>query len=273
MPLIQILSDKQRMAYQRPSRLSATQRKSFFRLPAALQIKTSSFDSISNKIGFRLMFGYFLIDKRFYPTSHYTSKDIKYLCNLYGMLSIAFDHEDYNYSTYRRHRLIILDHFLFESYVASGHDLLISNAIKDQIYSWEEYGHILGFIKEWLEWRHVEAPSYYRLQYIITKSVRKRDTLVKSGFRKLLSPDQRTALQQLEQKGEGENGEYKLTTIHQLNPSHAPKHIRSNIEKLHFIQAIYLDISPLLNHLNLNSKAIRHIGQTVSQDDSYNILR
>jgi hypothetical protein len=75
MPLIQILSEKKQAAYENVPIFTGDERKHFLFLPASLQIKVNSFPSPTSKVGFRLMFGYFLATDQFYLTELFNQKD------------------------------------------------------------------------------------------------------------------------------------------------------------------------------------------------------
>ncbi|BDS15680.1 Tn3 family transposase [Aureispira anguillae] len=274
MPLIKILSDKKRTEYEQVPSFNAEQRKHFFNLPASLKNKVYNFSSISNKVGFRLMFGYFLATKRFYSIDQFCPKDIKYLCNQYGAMPFAFDLESYKSSTYSRHRQLILDHFCFNAYQPKIHNSLISSVIKEQIYSWEVPYLIVRFIVDWLEWRKIECPSYYSLQIILTQSIRNRNRAIRQKFGHLLKEEHRQALDQLSTKIE-RNGweEYTLTTLQKLNPSDSPNQIKANTIKLELIQSIFKTIEPILQALNINDNAVRHFGEIVQRSESSHIFR
>jgi hypothetical protein len=146
MPLIRILSDKKREEYEQPPVFSAQERKHFFRLPASLQVKVSAFSSFTNQMGFKLMFGYFLAKKRFYPTTFFRQKDIRFLCGQQGAMPFAFDREGYKSSTYSRHRVMILEYFSFHAYQPKIHNPLVLDTIREQIYSWEDNELIVNYI-------------------------------------------------------------------------------------------------------------------------------
>ena len=274
MPLIQILSDKHRAEYEQIPSFNAQQRKHFFSLPASLKIKVQSFPSISNKVGFRLMFGYFLATKTIYSPEQFDMKDIRYLCNQYGVMPFVFDSQQYKSSTYTRHKQIILKHFAFQSFQPKIHNPLLKDAIREQIYSWEEPKLIISFILDWLEWRRIERPSYYNLQVVITEAIRERDRRIRQKFGRLLTPAHKLALDKLTEKISGNaKDEYLLTTLHKLNTSDSPTQIRKNIGKLEIIQEIYEKIQPVLDQLNLSANAIRHFGEIVQQTETSHVLR
>ncbi len=274
MPLIQVLSDKKRAVYQKVPTFNAKERKYFLELPASLKLKVHAFPNTSNKVGFRLMFGYFLATKKFYPPEEFHPKDIRYLCNQYGLMPFGFDLDSYKSSTYSRHRQIILEHFAFQAYQPKIHRHLIRDAIEEQIYSWEAPNLIVQFILDWLEWRRIERPTYYNLQLILTQSIRNRNRVVKQKFGKLLKSDHKQALEQLIVKEVGGGREeYVLSTLHKLSPSDSPTQIRANIAKLETIQHIFEQINPLIEQLSLNDNAIRHFGELVQNTESSHIIR
>ena len=143
---------------------------------------------------------------------------------------IAFDIENYTGSTYKRHRQLILDHFAFQSYQPRTHNLLVKDSIKEQVYSWEDPIFIMNYILEWLEFRHIECPTYYNIQLILTESIRQRNKKVKEKFNQLLNSEQMTALDKLMEKQTDQGKqEYVLTVLHKLSPSDSPNQIKSNI--------------------------------------------
>jgi len=276
MPLIQVLSDKKQIEYEHPPIFTAKERKHFFRLPVSLQEKVHSFPVIANKVGFRLMFGYFLATKKFYQAKDFRHKDIQFLCKQYGVLLFGFDSDSYKNkrSTYKRHREIILAHFTFQPYQSKIHNPLILDAIKEQIYSWEEYPLIIKYLLDWLEWRRIEKPSYYTLQVVITQSVRNRNKQINEQLKSLLQDHHKETLDQLLTKSEDSGkDEYVLTTLQNLDPSDSPTKIKFNIEKLENIKSIFKTIQPLLLELKLNNNAIQHLGEIVLHSKSWHLAR
>lgn len=274
MPLNQILSEQKRIAYERPPIFTAKERKYFLSLPVSLKSRVYAFSILSNRVGFRLMFGYFLATKQFYPPEAFYEKDIQYLYKQYAMLPFAFDATAYKSSTYTRHRQFILEHFAFEAFQPKMHNSLVLQTIHEQIYSWESPQHIFTYILEWLEWRRIELPTYYNLQRIITEANRLRDKAVKLKFTKLLTKEQRSSLDQLlEKQSDKGRTEYLFKRLQNLSPSDTPTQIRNNIAKLETIQSIFEIIQPLLNQLSLNDNAIRHFGAFVKNAESSQIIR
>lgn len=274
MPLLEILSAKKRLEYEQVPLFQSKERKYFFALPKDLEDKIESYSGITNKVGFRLMFGYFLATKRFFPREAFDLKDIRCLCNQYGSMPFAFDPQNYKRSTYTRHRQVILRHFAFQAYQATTHTLQITQAIKKQLYSWEAPNLIFTYLLEWLEHQRIERPTYHQLQQIITKAIRYRDQQTKQTFSALLQEQQQVALDTLLEKHlEKGQEQYRFMWLQKLSPSDAPTQIKVNVAKLSFVQAIYQTIEPLLDKLGLNSSAIRHFGELVRHTKSSHLLR
>ena len=274
MPLIRILSEKKQQAYEAPPAFSASERKHFFNLPASLRVKVQSFPNFTNQIGFRLMFGYFLSTRAFYRVEQFREKDIRYLCGQYGMMPFAFDSKQYKTSTYYRHREVILEHFAFQAYQPRVHNPLLIDAIEEQVYSWEDYSLIVDYMVDWLEWRHIERPSYYNLQLVLTKAIRGRDKKVNQEFSRLLLPKHKLLLDGLLKRDlDSGKEEYVLTILQGLAPSDTPGKIKANLEKLQMIQSIFDAIQPLLEQVNLNDNAIRHFGEYVKQIRTAHLFR
>lgn len=274
MPLIRVLSDKKRLAYESAPLFSAQERKHFFALPMALKNKVNTFSSAANKVGFRLLFGYFLATKQFYPTDAFHEKDIQYLCNQYNLLPFAFDALAYKGSTYTRHRQLILAHFAFQPYQAKLHNRLIEQAIKEQIYSWEAPERIFDYSLEWLVFRRIELPTYHNIQHIITYAIRERDQAVKLRFSQLLKDEHRKALDRLlEKQTDKVRAEYVFKKLQGLSPSDTPTQIRNNIAKLEIVQSIFETIYPIIKQLGINDNAIQHFGSILQNFDSSNLIQ
>lgn len=274
MPLLEILSEKKRLEYDRPPVFTAQERKYFFGLPSTLKNKVHSYPTVTNKVGFRLMFGYFLATKQFFPSESFHERDVQYLCNQYGMMPFAFDRQKYKRSTYTRHRQLILTHFAFEAYQPNIHLVQVEQAIKEQVYSWESPKLIFTYLLEWLENRRIELPTYHQLQQIITNSIRLRDQQTKQKFSALLQQEHKLILDTLLEK-HNETGQemYRFIWLQQLSPSDSPSQIKVNTDKLSMVQSIYKTMQPVLDTLALNGNAIRHFGELVRHTKSSHLLR
>lgn len=274
MPLINVLSDKQLKEYEEPPVFSASERKHFLTMPLSIREKVNALSTTTNKVGFQLMFGYFLARKRFYFKEQFHPKDIKFLCGRLGVLSFGFDGNSYRQTNYTRHRRIILEYFAFNTYRSTVHDILVAQAIESQVYSWEDTGRVFKFILEWLEWRSIELPTYHNLQSIITLSIRERNKKIRWKFNQLLKKPHRITLDKLMVKHMA-NGreEYVLTVLQNLSPSDSPKQIRANMKKFQLIKTLFEATYSLVKQMGFSDNAIRYFGEFVTASNAGNLDR
>jgi len=274
MPLINVLTEKEVKEYEAPPIFSSSERKHFLTMPVSIQKIVNKLSTTTNKVGFQLMFGYFLARKRFFFKEQFNSNDIRFLCGRLGTLSLGFDNNSYRQTTYTRHRRIILEYFAFSSYRPDTHDIIIKQAIKSQIYSWEDNSSIFKFILDWLEWRNIELPTYHNLQSVITLSIRERDKEIRYRFNRLLKDSHREALDELTEK-QLSNGreEYVLTILQELSPSYSPKQIRANIKKYQLIKVLFETIHLLIIQMDFSDNAIRYFGEYVTATNAGNLNR
>ena len=109
MPLLEILSEKQIKEYEGPPVFSAAERKHFLTMPLSVRKQVDALSTPTNKVGFQLMFGYFLARKRFYSKEQFRDKDIHFLCRRLGIMTFGFDRSQYRQTTYTRHRTMSLE--------------------------------------------------------------------------------------------------------------------------------------------------------------------
>lgn len=274
MPLLEILSEQQIREYEEPPIFSAAERKHFLTMPVSIRKKVNALSSSTNKVGFQLMFGYFLACKRFYFKEQFRNKDINFLCKRLGIMAFGFDIQQYRQTTYTRHRLIILEYFAFQIYQPTIHNVMLTAAIETQIYSWEDNIRIFQFGLKWLASRNIELPTYHNFQNVITQSIRERNKKIRHRFNQLLQEAHRIALDKLMEKHtENEVEEYVLTSLQNLSPSDSPKQISVNMDKFQQIQTLFETIHLLMKQMNFNDQAIRYFGEFVTASLAANLNR
>ena len=272
---IKIWSDKEIKLYDQPPIFNSIQRKKFLTLPVKLKKRVSTFYTDVNKVGFHLMYGYFKARRRFFLPPRFADSDIQFICK---RLQINFDNldlADYNRKTYNRHRKIILEYFGYDSFKIRTHHPLITELIEKPLWSFDRAALILGSILEWLEFRHIELPSYYMLQTILTIAIRKRNRILHQKLDTLLLDHHRTAMSPLLLKVNTEVNQsiYVFMSLKKLIRKDNAKSVRSNIEKHRLMWQIYERTSSLLPELNLNEAAIRYFGELVIKYKSNQLIR
>jgi len=272
---IKIWSETEIKIYDHPPNFNSIQRKKFLTLPVKLKKRTQSFYTTANKVGFHLMFGYFKARKQFFLPEHFKTSDIQFVGKRLGLLFFDDLLEDYNRKTYNRHRKIILTHFGYDAFKLQKHHLLITQLMNKSLWSFDRPHLILGNILDCLEHRHIELPSYYALQTILTIAIRKRDRTLHQALNKFLQTSHKTALDQLLIKSNSENtgAVYVFTNLKKLIRKDNPKSIRANIDKHELIWQIFEQIKSLPPQLELNEAAIRYFGELVIKYKSSQITQ
>ena len=275
MPKIKIWSAKEIELYDHPPVFNSIGRKKFFTLPMALEKRVRSFYTNTNKVGFYLMYGYFKARRRFFLPQRFQSSDIEFVSKRLGLLFTDGILESYNRKTYNRHRKIILAHFGYEAFSVSKHHPLITQLMEKALWSFDRAHLILGNVLGWLEYRHIELPSYYALQTILTTTVRKRDRILHGRLNTLLQPIHKAALDPLLLKinAQDSGSTYVFMNLKKLICKDNPKSIRINIEKHGLIWQIHKQIQLLLPQLDLSEAAIRYFEELVIKYKSSQIMQ
>jgi len=275
MPKIKIWAAKEVKLYDTPPVFNSIQRKKFLTLPKKLRQRVASFYTDANKVGFHLMYGYFKARRRFFLIEHFELSDIEFICKRLNTSFDDFDIADYNRKTYNRHRKIILAYFGYTAFKLSTHHTLITELIEKPLWSFDRAALILGNTLGWLEFRHIELPSYYMLQTILTLAIRKRNRTLHQKLDKLLLENHKTALDPLLLKVSTEVNQstYVFMSLKKLIRKDNAKSVRLNIEKHQLMLGIYNQINLLVPKLNLNEAAIRYFGELVIKYKSNQIIR
>ena len=121
MPRMTILNEHEIKRYDHPPVFKSQDRKYFLRLPVALEQKVSSFHTITNKVCFHLLFGYFKACGRFFTPARFRMKDIEFICARFGSFAFAVDIPTYDRATISRHKSLILEYFKCRSFDSSTH--------------------------------------------------------------------------------------------------------------------------------------------------------
>lgn len=275
MPKIKIWSAKEIALYDDPPVFNSIGRKKFFTLPARLEKRVQGFYTNTNKVGFHLMYGYFKARRRFFLPQRFQPSDIEFVSKRLGLLFADGILESYDRKTYNRHRKIILTLFGYEAFHLSKHHPLITQLMEKALWSFDRAHLILGNVLDWLEYRHIELPSYHALQTILTTAIRKRDRILHERLNKLLQPIHKAALDPLLLKVNAQNSGsiYVFMNLKKLIRKDNAKSIWINIEKHGLVWQIHQQVQPLPLQLNLNEAAIRYFGELVIKYKSSQIMQ
>ena len=273
MPEMTVWTPKQIQHYDHPPVFTAAQRKYFLTLPASLQRRVETFYTQTNQMGFTLLFGYFKARHRFFTPAHFRPDDIAFVCRRYGVFAFAFDPADYPRSTYTRHQDIILDYFGYQAFDPAIHNQHIQAVIKAQVEAHLQPVLMIEQSLDWLEQQRIEHPSYFALHTLIVKTIRQHRQVLKTKLEALIEPHHVQTLQTLLQQQPSGHNLYTLTQLKRMHLSDRPKHIRTNVEKLNQLWALFRITEPLTKALGLGEGAIRFFGELTLRYKVSHIMR
>lgn len=276
MPKMTILNEHEIKRYDYPPAFQNKDRKQFLTLPEVLVRRAGSFHSITNKVCFHLLFGYFKACGRFFSPARFRMKDIEFVCARLGSFAFAVEVSDYKRATVSRHKELILEYFKCTAFEASVHSEFIRNAAGQMIRSQFRPKLIFNFMVDLLRQKHVELPAYHTLLTIITSAVSDYDRILFDRLKARLTDVHKDALDQLLERtsvDESGNFTHRLTGLKHFNPGTSNKHVHANLESFKTLQTVFKAVEPLIGGLKLNGDAIRYYGELVKHYQIQQITR
>jgi hypothetical protein len=274
MSLIKILEAPQQREFDKPPKLVYQQRKYLFSLPewAEIQNKTM-FDNI--RVGFILQLGYFKASGRFFKLDTFQKEDFQFVLKKLKYDEMSFDEfkNQYELTTFYKHRQIILENFGILSFDQQQKEMAFQEAIrlfKKQASPSKVFYSLADHIKS----HKIEVPKYSTLASIITEAIRKRDdfltALIKQHstpeiieiFDKMLAPDEAT-----------QERTYLLTQLKKGQELMKPAAIKSNINDQKYLKIIYKKLKPLIAVLDISDEMIHYYAQFVIRSQVFQVTR
>ena len=116
MAKIEILTPAEQTIFNAPPNFTLDEQNKYFGLPPELTAWLESVDSIINKAGFILLFGYCLAGARFYQPRQFYESDLKTICQQYGFDSNEVQLKKYNQRTFNYHKQIIREYLAIKPF-------------------------------------------------------------------------------------------------------------------------------------------------------------
>lgn len=268
MSQIKILSKEEIKNFDSPPKFNNHDREKYFGTNHQIDKVVDNFNSISNKVGFILLHGYFRACGKFITSDKFLDDDIQYVCNLIGVSKKELDLKKYTDNSFWRHKKIIAQEYnysLFNDFKKSSLvneiDFMISNQIRPR--------EIILKVAELLQLKRTEIPSYFIISNIITNRLNSYEKNLLSKFKTLIDKEKIDLLDDLikfsklpnrddESKSKSEIGKYMLTLLKKFNHSSKPNKIKESIDDFVVIKSLYNQTYQILEELNLPVKAIRY---------------
>ena len=165
MPLLSILKPHDAKRFDLPPVYTKQERLINFQLTSDLKRSLTHMTDDINKVCFVLQYGYFKTNARFYSSTKFRKRDIKYVCNLLSCKMVKT--EGYNSTTNSRHRQRILNSRGWEPFSESHRSLLAEYAHKQASNQLDPCKLFMALVD--LCWdRQITVPGYYALATIVT---------------------------------------------------------------------------------------------------------
>ncbi|RUR04511.1 DUF4158 domain-containing protein, partial [Legionella sp. km772] len=157
MAKLEILTPAEQIIFNAPPKFSPDEQNKYFTLPPELKAWLESVDSITNKAGFILLFGYCLAGARFYQPRQFYELDLKAICQEYGFDSNEAQLKRYNQRTFNYHKQIIREYLAIKPFDEEA-KTLFKESIHDRAARHYPPRQILQDVFNLLKARRIEIP-------------------------------------------------------------------------------------------------------------------
>jgi TnpA family transposase len=270
MPKRKILTQQEINIFDSPPEFTAEGRKCFFYISKRCRSVLEILRNPTSEVGFVLQIGYFKAVNKFFTPEQFNPNDVKYVQDKlkYSKELIALG--DYNETTYRRHRDIILEELGYTKFT-NCKDLVK----KEAVYLCRKFvnpRNVFHELNNFLRWKKIEIPKFNSFAEIITESLIKFEKSILKDLHKVLDDNTKAKFDALLDKEGQENTiklkRYKLTNLKKSNLSTRPKKIKENIENLQYLEDIFYQAYFIRNKLNLSDRLIEYYAQIVLKSQS-----
>ncbi len=268
MAKLEILTPAEQIIFNAPPNFSPDEQNKYFCLPPELAVWLKSVDSITNKVGFILLFGYCLAGARFYQPRQFYETDLKVICLQYGFDSNEVQLTKYNQRTFNYHKQIIREYLAIKPFDEEA-KTLFRESIHDRVARRYPLKQILQDVFDLLKARRIEIPRYNRFALSITEIISDYDKHLVHLIEAQLSDGHKISLDALLKIDETDSS--TIARLKTISHSRKPKEIKQSIEDFQLIQSTYNSISPLLYGLNLHNDTIKHYATWVRKASLFQI--
>src|SRR3990172_5838286 len=253
---IKILSYNKIKAFDSPPEFSDEERKRFFDLPKWANDLIENFRTPTSKVGFILQLGYFKAVNKFFVASNFYRKDIEFVAQKLDIPIENIHFGTYNERTLRRHHKIILENLGFCSFDEQSKIIVVKEAMSlssKQIKPKLMFLSLIDFIRQ----KKIEVPSYNILSEIITNVLKHFEKELISSIEKHITPKEKNL----------------LNNLLEFDEKYLTDKIKENIEDLECLKALFDELNPIIEQLDLTPEIIMYYSQIVVKSQVFQINR
>lgn len=265
MARMRIFNRLEEEAFESPPVFNSAERKRFFSLPLALEEPLLGLRTPTNRVCFLVVAGYFKARHKFF-SRQFRQTDIEYVASQMGVNPAVVSIGAYGKETYARHQRLILAHFGYRPFDGTA-KTAIANEMAALVHVQSRPKLVLLEGIQMLTREKVALPSYSVLADLTVAAIDHHHARLLKTVNDHLSKTQRDQLDALLEKepdnGGGEGWRYHLTLLKKANQSTQPSKIKANLADMDTLQALYLDLKPVVERLGLGYGHTRHYAYTV----------
>ena len=239
MPRLTLLKNSEIELFDSPLCFTEEERSRFFLLPD----NEAQFRKKETKIGYILLEGYFISQKRFFLPEHYHTEDVEYVKKLIGINRKIDIRKYYHKDTYSFYKQIIINkngcHFFSESKALFEKEA--SELVKTSLKPREIFDALLDYLNE----NRIEIPRYYVFADVITKSLNLFENSLIDIIDKTLTASQKEILDHFmylpvdSHQPLSAKNPYLITQLKTVEQSVAPGSIKQSLEDFYKIKSAH----------------------------------
>lgn len=278
---LKILSAQDIFDFDNPPEFTGEERKRFFALPDWARELVEKLQTPTNKIGFTLQFGYFKAVNKFFVARKFYTQDIEFVTRKLQCSSEEIDFEKYTDATFLRHQEIILENLGFQKFNENAEVLLKKEALS-LCANQTKLRLIFMALGDFLRMKKFEIPSYNTFAEIITDAFRQFEKDLLSLLEQHLTTSEKELLDSLleisdeyliPEKQDLKLKRHKITLLKRSYQSTKTSLVQENIDDLEYLQTLFEQLKPIINHLGLSSENIQYYAKVLIKSQVFQISR
>ena len=210
---------------------------------------------------------------KFFSPSQFSFTDLKYVQKKLRISDTDIALGDYNESTYKRHREIILEELGYRKF--DSNKLFFRKEAACLCQKLVSPRAVFNELNNFLRWKRIEIPKFNTFAQIITEALRSFEQSLIINLNKFLNENTREALDQLLEKTKESEGmevfklkRYRLTGLKKNSQSTRPSGIKENIRDIQFLEELFYKAKSLKNKLCLSGRFIEYYAHVVIKSQS-----
>ena len=266
-----LLDATQRRAFDQPPTFNRPQRQLFFALPDWATQFLATLLAPHSRGGFVLQVGYFKATGRFFPADRFLAADCAYVQQRYHLGEVEWVR--YDKATRFHHREYILQQFGVLSFEQA------EAAVRQQVthFARQQMNPVAVFhsTADYIRAHRWEVPTYAALAGLVTGAFRTVEQHLTTQLAHHLTPAVRQQLDALfttpEEAPAHSHRPYRLTTLKRSLELMRPMAIRANVQDYAVLQALFTQVYPVVQALDLSEEVVRYYARYVERTQVFQV--